>query len=109
MGGEDVSYQPLRCGSDELIFGARRVSPEQALETTGFRSIMDEMGEIAAALHCLDPAADIKLSKVEYYFYYSDSNKPPYPTVLMMTLEQMIAGAPFPGVELPLDRCRVSL
>jgi serine/threonine protein kinase len=68
-----------------------------------------EMGELAAALNCLDPTADVRLLKVDYYFYHADGHqflfaqKPPYPTSSMMTLEEMIRGDPFPKVESPLD------
>jgi hypothetical protein len=68
-----------------------------------------EMGELAAALNCLDPAADVRLLKVEYYFYHTDSHqfffsqKPPYTISSMMTLEEMISRDPFPKVESFLD------
>jgi len=71
--------------------------------------MVSEMGELAAALNCLDPAADIRLLKGEFYFYHADGNqslfaqKPPYPTTSMMTLEEMISGDPFPMVEASLN------
>lgn len=105
----DVSFQPLQYGTEQIIFASRRVPSGRVPGTSAFQSMVYEMGELAAALNCLDPAADIRLLKVEYYFYHADSNqflfaqKPPYRTTSMMTLEEMISGDPFPKVESPLD------
>ncbi|KFY71030.1 hypothetical protein V499_08768 [Pseudogymnoascus sp. VKM F-103] len=105
----DVSLQPLQYGTEQIIFASRRVPPGRMPGTPNFHSMAYEMGELAAALNCLDPAADIRLLKVEFYFYHADSNqflfaqKPPYPTMSMMTLEAMISGDPFPEVDSPLD------
>jgi hypothetical protein len=105
----DISFQPLRYGTEQIIFASRRVPPERVPGSPTFQSMESEMGELAAALNCLDPAADIRLLKVEFYFYHADSNqflfaqKPPYPTTSMMTLEEMISGDPFPKVEASLN------
>jgi len=105
----DISFQPLQYGTEQIIFASRRVPPERVPGTPDFQSMVSDMGELAAALNCLDPAADIRLLKVEFYFHHADSNqflfaqKPPYPTTSMMTLEEMISGDPFPKVEAPLN------
>ena len=105
----DISYLPLRDGTEQIIFASRRVPPERKPGTLSFQSMVAEMGELAAALNCLDPAADIRLLRVEYYFYHAVGNqflfaqKPPYPTSSMMTLAEMISGDPFPKVEASLN------
>jgi hypothetical protein len=71
----DVSFQPLHYGDEEIIFTSRRVSLNTILGTTDFQSIMSGIGNLAAALNCLDPATDIRLLKVDYYFYHADSNQ----------------------------------
>jgi hypothetical protein len=105
----NVSLQPLQHGSEQIIFASRKVPPKRMPGTPYFQSMVYEMGELAAALNCIDPDADIRLLKVEYYFYHAESNqflfaqKPPYTTMSMMTLEEMISGDPFPEVDSPLD------
>jgi hypothetical protein len=105
----DVSFQPLQYGTEQIIFASRRVPQGRVPGTPEFQSMVSEMGELAAALNCLDPAADVRLFKVDYCCYHADSHqflfaqKPPYPTSSMMNLEEMISGDPFPKVESPLD------
>lgn len=63
-----------------------------------------EMGELAAALNCLHPTGDVRLLKVDYYFYHADGHqslfaqKLPYPTSSMITLEEIISGDTFPNL-----------
>lgn len=105
----NVSLQPLQYGTEQIIFASRRVPIDRIPGTPDFQNMAYDMGELAAALNCLDPAADIRLLKVEFYFYHEASNqflfaqKPPYATMSMMTLEEMISGDPFPEVDSPLD------
>ncbi|RDW87920.1 hypothetical protein BP5796_03614 [Coleophoma crateriformis] len=105
----DITFQPLRYEMEQLIFACRRVPQGRIPGTPEFENMVSDMGELAAALNCLDPAVDIRLLKVEYYFYHADSRqflfaqKPPYPTTTMVTLEKMISGEPFPDVEAPLN------
>ena len=105
----DVAYQPLQYGTERIIFASRRVPQGRTPGTPEFQNMVAEMGELAAALNCLDLAADVRLLKVDYYFYHADGHqflfaqKPPYPTSSMVTLEEMISGDPFPKVESPLD------
>lgn len=61
----DVSFQPLPYGTGQIIFASRGVPPGRIPGTPEFQSMIYEMGELAAALNCLDPAADIRLLKVE--------------------------------------------
>ncbi|KIM98564.1 hypothetical protein OIDMADRAFT_56913 [Oidiodendron maius Zn] len=101
ISGRDISTQPVQYKGDELIFASRRVPPGKIQGTSEFLNMQYQMGELAAALNCLDPAADIRLLKVEYYFYHAESNqflfvqKSPYPLESMMTLEQVISATPF--------------
>ena len=73
------------------------------------KNMLHDMGELAAALNCLDPAADIKLLKVENYFYHAESHnflflqKSPYPVESMMTLEQMVRQTSFPEIDSSLE------
>ena len=106
----NISFQPLQYGTEQFIFARQKVPHERMPGSPVFQSMVSEMGELAAALNCLDPATDIRLLKVEFYFYHADSNhflfaqKPPYPTMSMITLEKMIRGDPFPKVEAPLNK-----
>jgi hypothetical protein len=103
--GRDVCFQPLQYGAKQIIFASRKVPIQRIPGTSDFQRMASEMGKLAATLNCLDPAADIRLLKVEYYFYHAESNQflfaqtPPYPIDSMLTLEQMIYGDPFPRVE----------
>ncbi|KAG4437171.1 hypothetical protein IFR05_007327 [Cadophora sp. M221] len=105
----DISFLPLQQGTEQIIFASRRVPSWIIPGTPEFQNMVCDMGELAAALHCLDPAADIRLLKVEYFFHHAGSNqflfaqKPPYHTTSMMTLEEMIKGDPFPKVEAALN------
>ena len=107
----DISFLPIQDGPEQTIFATRKSSPSIAEGTVEFQDLVSDMGELAAALNCLDPAADIKLLKVEYYFYYTQSKQfffahhPPYPVSSMMTLETMIRAEPFPDVSAPLNQC----
>ena len=101
----DVSFQPLRHGAEEIVFASRDVPREKMLGTLEFQRIHSEMGELAAALNCHEHDAEIKLLRVEYFFYYADKHqflfaqKPPYKTLSMMNLEQLISGDPVPRTE----------
>ena len=112
----DISFQPLQYGTEQIIFTSQRVPPDRIPGTPDFQSMVFDMGELAAALNCLDPAADIRLLKVEYYFHHAESNqflfaqRPPYPTTSIMTLEEMITRDLFPKVEASLtERLKLTL
>jgi hypothetical protein len=110
-GRRDISFLPMQNGSEQIIFGARQKPPNISEGTVEFQDLVSDMGELAAALNCLDPVADIKLLKVEYYFYHTPSKQfllahhPPYPVLSMITLETMIREEPFPDVAAPLNQC----
>lgn len=105
----DVSLQPLQYGSDQIIFASRAVPQSRIPGTQEFQQMAADMGELAAALNCLEPAADVKLLKVDYLFYHKDTHqflfahKSPYAASSMRTLEQMITGDPFPNAESTLN------
>ncbi len=106
----DISSLPISYQGDELVFASRKVSSDTISGTKSFNDLKSDLGELAAALNCLDPAADIRLLKVEFYFYHEDTHqflfaqKPPYPTVSMMTLDELIRGDPFPRVDIALNQ-----
>lgn len=111
----DVSFQPLQYGNEQIIFASRRVPAGYLPGSREFLDMTSDMGELAAALNCLDPVADVRLLKIEYFFYHVESNQflfaqiPPYPVASMMTLEKVISGDPFPDVEALLnDRLRLA-
>ena len=62
------------------------------------------ISELAAAFNCLDLAADIRLLKVKYFFYYEEGNQflfaqtSPYSTLSMATLAEVIRADTFPQV-----------
>lgn len=107
-GWRDIGWLPVRNGSEQIIFSSRSVPEASALGTPDFPSLESDMGVLAAALSCLDPAADIRLLKVEYYFYHNESKQflfahfPPYPTISMLMLEAVMDGDPFPETEVTL-------
>ncbi|KNB18112.1 hypothetical protein FOXG_15747 [Fusarium oxysporum f. sp. lycopersici 4287] len=74
-----------------------------------FKDLDSEMGLLAAALHCLSPAADLRLLKVERYFFHEETNQfiftqvAPYPIVSAITLELTIKYDSFPEAETLLD------
>jgi hypothetical protein len=105
----DVAYQPFKFGDDQIISASQRVHPKTIPGTSDFQVMVSDIGELAAALNCLDPISDIKLLKVEYYFYHSDhsqflfAHKTPSRTTAIMTLEEMIEVDPFPRTEALLE------
>ncbi|OTA62886.1 hypothetical protein K449DRAFT_433807 [Hypoxylon sp. EC38] len=105
----DISSFPFQDGDQQIIFSSRGVSAKNAPGTLGFEVLVSEMGELAAALNCLEPATDVRLLKVNYYFYHSDSNQflfaqlPPYHVDFTMTLQEFIKYDPFPGTEAILN------
>ncbi|RMJ16884.1 hypothetical protein CDV36_003505 [Fusarium kuroshium] len=96
-GRRDISTRPLNDGDNQLVFASRRVPQGEVPGTVAFEDRQFDMGKLAAALNCLDAAADIRLLKVEYYFYHPDSMQflfaqiPPSQTTAMSTLEKFIA------------------
>ncbi|KAG9240067.1 hypothetical protein BJ878DRAFT_484187 [Calycina marina] len=106
---DTITYQPLQHhtehGMEQFIFAARRVASDADITNT-----KSDIGEVVAALKCLDPLADIGLLVVKYYFYHTKENqfllaqKLPYPTASMMTLEEIIKADPYPKVEAPLNQ-----
>ncbi|TGO28132.1 hypothetical protein BPAE_0032g00750 [Botrytis paeoniae] len=107
----DVSSLPLQYGAEQRIFSSRDVSSKVLEGTPEFDRFVSEMGELAAALNCIDPATDIRLLKVVNYFYFPVRRQflfahiPPYKVLNMMTLDQMINYDPFPDPMTALDRC----
>ncbi|KAI1392942.1 uncharacterized protein F4822DRAFT_146740 [Hypoxylon trugodes] len=108
----DVSYLPPQSGNQQIIFCCRKFS---AKSTSEFDTFMSEMGELAAALSCLDPAMDVRILKVNYYLYHPGSSQflfaqfPPYHVDCIMTLEEFIKHDPFPSTETTLnDRFKVA-
>ncbi|OTA95906.1 hypothetical protein M434DRAFT_28402 [Hypoxylon sp. CO27-5] len=109
QGTRDISSLPFQDGSQQIIFCSRQVSAKNAPGTPGFEVLVSEMGELAATLHCLDPVTDVRILKVNYYFYHSNSNQflfaqvPPYRVDSTMTLREFIQYDPFPGTQTTLN------
>jgi len=106
----NIATLPLEHGDKQLILSSRRIPQSVTPGSARFNRMLFNMGELAAALNCLDPAANICLLRVEYYFYYEASRQflfahaAPYPTTTMMTLEEMITFDAFPKAYSPLNK-----
>ena len=57
---------PLEYNGQQITFSSRKVSANNSPGTPAFAVLDSEMGELAAALSCLDPSTDIRLLKVPY-------------------------------------------
>lgn len=105
----DISSLPVEYEEDELVFASREVAVDSVPGTPYYDALEADLGGLAGALNCLDPAADIRLLKVEYYFYHENTrrflfaHKTPYPTTSMRTLESMIQASPFFNTRIPLN------
>ncbi|KAI0600932.1 hypothetical protein F4775DRAFT_544150 [Biscogniauxia sp. FL1348] len=105
----DVSSNPLWYDGQQVIFSSKEVSAKITWGTPAFETLDSEMGELAAALSCLDPSMDIRLLKVSCYFYHPDFRQFIFIQVLphnvdcIMTLEEFIKYDPFPGTETSLN------
>lgn len=97
-------------GDNELIFASRMVSQKVLGDTQAFASLREDMGILAAALNCLDHDANIRLLKVEYYFYHEQmgqfvfAHHPPHSVESMTSLEKLLSVDSFPKVNTPLDQ-----
>ncbi|PMD60527.1 uncharacterized protein K444DRAFT_612665 [Hyaloscypha bicolor E] len=106
----DLRSFPVSFKDRQLIFAARSVSENVASETSAFNKLETDVGILAAALNYLDPAADIRLLKVEFYHYHAESRQflfahyAPYRTDLVTTLKERIRTDPFPEVQVPLNQ-----
>lgn len=109
-GSRFIDSSPLQFDNEQFVFASRKVSQKVALETKVFKTIESDVAILAAELNCLDPAADIRLLKVESYFYHGESGQflfvhhPPYRTMSMTTLERRISVDSFPETEAPLNQ-----
>jgi len=109
-GSRFVSSTPLQVDNEQFVFASRKVSQKLVSKTKDFEDIELDVSILAAGLNCLDPAADIRLLKVESYFYHADSGQflfvhhPPYRAMSMTTLERRISVDPFPETEAPLNQ-----
>ncbi|KAI1409912.1 hypothetical protein F5Y13DRAFT_203053 [Hypoxylon sp. FL1857] len=105
----DISSLPFQYDGQRIVFCSREVSAKTAPGTPDFETLLSDMGELAAVLSCLDPAIDVRLLKVNYYFYHCDSHQflfaqtPPYHVDSMMTLQELIKYDPFPSTETNLN------
>ncbi|KAI0170412.1 hypothetical protein BJ166DRAFT_515944 [Pestalotiopsis sp. NC0098] len=99
----DEGFYPvaIEVESGQSILTSRQLPPSVTPETKEFEKILLDLGELSAALHCLDPHLGIGLLQVEYYFYDSCTRqvffaqKPPYPISEITTLENVIDRAPY--------------
>ncbi|KAL6788737.1 hypothetical protein J3E68DRAFT_415596 [Trichoderma sp. SZMC 28012] len=108
----DVSTLPLQYDGEQLIFSSRKVPDNVLVGTKEFEDMQTEMGELSAALSCIDPATtDISLLGVKYYFYdpnfhrFLFAHSSPNYIFSMMTLAESIEFDPFPAVSYSLNHC----
>lgn len=105
-----ASFLPLLNDGKQLIFASRKAPPDALPGQPHFEKLKADMGVLAAALNCLDPGADVRLLKVESYFFHADSEQflfvqlPPHSTSSMMTLEDAIDSDPFSTAKSTLDQ-----
>lgn len=98
----NFASRPLEIDGGQFIFASRSLPPGTSPETEQFQKLEANVGELAAALHCLDPIIGVSLLKVEYYFYHLSTRQflfaqvPPYPVSRMQTLENLIKQEPYP-------------
>ncbi|KAL7903632.1 hypothetical protein HDV63DRAFT_131586 [Trichoderma sp. SZMC 28014] len=109
IGRGSFCFLPLQEGDQQLVFASRKVSPEVIFGTPIFEQLEFDMGVLAAALNCLDPTTGIRLLKVESFFYHAETSQfiftqvSPFSIVSTMTLENFIAGDPFPDTQNTLN------
>lgn len=108
----DVSSLPLEHNNEQLIFSSRTVTANVRPGTQAFGNLESDLGELSAALSCLDPSTtDVRLLSVEYYFYdpnnaqFLFAHQPPTEIFSMMTLEELIKIESFSSAVTPLNRC----
>lgn len=100
---------PVSDEDKQVIFATRKVSSTLLPGTRLFNDLDFEVGVLAAALNCLDPDTDIRLLRVESYFYHHERREfifkhiSPHPVTSIMTLEDTINADRFPDSEVPLN------
>jgi hypothetical protein len=100
----DITFQPLAYRDESLIFASQRAPIDRIPGTPEFQWNVSNISELAAAFNCLDLVADIRLLKVKYFFYYEEGNQllfaqtPPYSTLSMATLAEVIEADSFPKI-----------
>jgi len=105
----DISFIPFEDGDKQLIFATWNVPLSVAHGSPQFEKIKADVCVLSAALNYLDPAAGVRLLKVDYCFYHQDSHQfllaqvAPCSTASMMTLGEMISNSAFPETEAALD------
>ncbi|KAK1517803.1 uncharacterized protein CCOS01_12060 [Colletotrichum costaricense] len=112
-----IPYIPLRLapsqqgsGNSQLILASRQVSQTTLHDPESFSRLEEDMGLLAAALTCLDPAANVCLLRVEHYFYHKQRGQfifvhyPPFSVESMASLDKRINLDPFPNVDTPLEQ-----
>ncbi|KFY05350.1 hypothetical protein V491_09158 [Pseudogymnoascus sp. VKM F-3775] len=114
----DISCYHLNPGtkqSEPIIFAGQKVPHGTTPHSANFQSIVSDMGELSAALNCVDRAAGFGLLRVECYVHHPESNHflfghmPPFIASSVMTLETMITGDPFPYHDTPTgERLRLA-
>ncbi|KAF2968651.1 hypothetical protein GQX73_g4942 [Xylaria multiplex] len=103
--------QPMDYFGEQLIFSSRMIPGSVSPASHEFKTLTFEMGELAAALSCLEPTPDIRILKVEFYFYNASNHQfvfahiPPYRVVSMTTLKDFIFHNPFPATGAALNQC----
>ncbi|KAI1097308.1 hypothetical protein F4804DRAFT_351835 [Jackrogersella minutella] len=92
----------IRVQSQQFIITSRPFPPDIIPGTEEFQRFTSDIGELAAALHVLDPTTNIPLLRVEYFFYDVHTKRfffvqvPTHPVNEVLTLDEMIDKAPFP-------------
>ncbi len=107
---EDFPSPPVRFGGQQIVVAYYKALPDNSRGMISLETLTSEMAERAAALNCLDPAMDVRLLKVDSYFYRSATKRflflhtLPYETHTIMTIRELIQQDSFPEVKTALNK-----
>lgn len=105
-----TSLQQVDVGNKQFILASRKFPPDTNPDTAEFDKLVSGLGQLAAALNCLNPAVNIGLLHVAHYMYDLPSRRlifaqtAPYPVSSLNALETLLDRSPFPRVYVPLDQ-----
>lgn len=106
----ELSFLPITQGDKQLVLASRNIPSTVNPQDPSFHKLESDMGLLAAALSCLDPAANVRLLRVESFFYHEQRRQflftqvSPHHIESTMTLEEIIQRDPFPEAQAALDQ-----
>ncbi|KAL7915174.1 hypothetical protein GGI35DRAFT_172300 [Trichoderma velutinum] len=113
--GNYTSLEPVAVGCRQFCLASRSFPLDADTDTAEFDNLVSGIGQLAAALKCLDSAVNIGLLHVAYFICdlpnrrFIFAQTAPFRVDAMNTLETLLNRSPFPRVYLPLgQRLRVA-